>query len=330
MSVPSAIKPRLTADEIVALVQRGLDAPVPIVSITEHTDGWFNAAHGVRLADGRELVLKVAPASDLSLLRYEVELMRTEIHFFERARAAGVPMPAVHHADPDAGVLLMDSLRGRTLDAVKSDLPRDALLSVRRQIGGLAARITSVTGPLFGYLRRDGRTRSASWRVSFLAMVDDILLDAVELDAALPLPAHEIASLIHRHAALLDAVTTPCLVHFDLWDGNIFVIEDAQGWGVEGVIDGERAFYGDPIAELTTIVSLTPADQADVVIDSMIGRPLSESERTRLHLYATYLGLVVACEPATRGYDPVEYEPTRQFFHRLLAEELTHLQDHAS
>jgi aminoglycoside phosphotransferase (APT) family kinase protein len=325
MSVPSAIKPRLTADEIVALVHRGLDSPVPIVSITEHTDGWFNAAHGVRLDDGRELVLKVAPSSDLTLLRYEVELMRTEIHFFSRARGAGVPMPAVHHADPDAGVLLMDSLRGRTLDAVKNDLHRDVLLSIRRQIGTVAARITSVTGPLFGYPRRDGRTRSASWRVSFLAMVDDILLDATELDATLPLSPDEISSRIDRHAALLDDVTTPCLVHFDLWDGNIFVNDDGHGWDVEGVIDGERAFYGDPIAELATIAALTPEDEADVVIESMLGRGLSESECTRLHLYCTYLGLVVACEPATRGYDPVEYEPTRRWFHQLLADELAHL-----
>jgi Ser/Thr protein kinase RdoA (MazF antagonist) len=135
--------------------------------------------------------------------------------------------------------MLMDSLRGRPLEAVKNDLPRETLFQIRRQIGRLAAQITSVTGPLFGYPRRDGRTRSTSWRATFLAMVDDILLDATELNVVLPLPPDEIASLIGRHAPFLDEVTTPCLVHFDLWDGNIFVIDDGPGWRVEGIIDGD-------------------------------------------------------------------------------------------
>lgn len=321
----NAIKPRLSPDEIAALVHRGLAEPGKIVAMMEYTDGYFNAAHGVRLADGREFVLKVAPSTELTLLRYEVDLMRTEIHFFERAGAAGVPMPALRYADPDAGVMLMDRLQGQTLETVKNDLPPEALFAIRRQLGGLAARITSVSGPLFGYPRRDGRTRSPSWRASFLAMIDDILVDAIELDAELPLPAEQIASLIARHAPLLDEVTTPSLVHFDLWDGNIFVIDDGRGWRVEGIIDGERAFYADPLAELVPTVSFAPPDQADVVIDGMLGRELTEAERTRLRLYSIYLYLILAAEPATRGYDPVEFEPTRLWFYQQLAGELAQL-----
>jgi hypothetical protein len=66
----SAIKPRLSPAEVAALVHRGLDEPGRIIAIREYTDGWFNAAHGVSLGDGRELVLKVAPAPDLALRRF--------------------------------------------------------------------------------------------------------------------------------------------------------------------------------------------------------------------------------------------------------------------
>jgi hypothetical protein len=54
----------------------------------------------------------------------------------------------------------------------------------------------------------------------------------------------------------------------------------------------------------------------------MLRRQLSDSERTRLRLYCTYLYLLVACEPATRGYDPVEFEPKRLWFYRQLADGL--------
>lgn len=321
----NAIKPRLSPDEIATLVHRGLGVSAGVVATTEFTDGYFNAAHGVRLADGRELVLKVAPPAGLTLLRYEVELMRTEIHFFENAGRVGVPLPALRYADPDAGVMLMDRLRGQSLEAVKTQLPPEALFAIRRQLGGLAARITTVTGPLFGYPRRDGRTRSPSWRASYLSIIDDILLDAIELDAELPLPAEQIASLIGRHAPLLDQVTTPALVHFDLWDGNIFVIDDGRGWRVEGLIDGERALYGDPLLELVPMVTFTAPDQAEAVIDGMLGRDLTEAELIRLRLYTVYLYLILVTEGATRGYDPVEFEPKRRWFLQQLAGELSQL-----
>jgi len=307
----NAIKPRLTAEEITALVQRGLGVDIPVVEMVEFTDGYFAAAHGVRLADGRDLVLKVAPGRDTKLLRYEHDIMRTEIHFYERAGAAGVPLPKMWFADPDAGVLLVDRLRGRSLHAVKDELPAADLLALRREVGACAAAITRVSGPLFGYPRQDGRTRSTSWRGSFLAFVDDILADAAELDAELPAPPSQISAAIRRHAGLLDQVTTPALLHYDLWDGNVFVVEEDGRWRIEAIIDGERAFYGDPVAELVSAVHFVDETEADAVIDGMFGRPLTGDERARLRLYTIYLFLILVTEGKTRGFDPVEHEPTR-------------------
>src|SRR5215510_4137706 len=92
-AVWNSIKPQLTAEEIERLVRRGLGPHVDVVETVEFTDGYFNAAYGLRLRDGRDLVLKVAPPRELKLLRYEFDLMRTEVHFYERAGAAGVPLP---------------------------------------------------------------------------------------------------------------------------------------------------------------------------------------------------------------------------------------------
>lgn len=109
---------------------------------------------------------------------------------------------------------------------------------------------------------------------------------------------------MHRHEPLLEPVTTPVLVHFDLWDGNILL----DGGRVSGIVDAERAFWGDPVAEF---VSLTLFRELDT--------PLAEGYRTaggpapfdlparrRLALYRVYLDLIMLVEMTPRKDDDAE------------------------
>ncbi|WP_165945111.1 phosphotransferase family protein [Micromonospora sp. KC723] len=309
----SITKRDLSRAEIDSLLRRALGASVELRDVVEFTDGWFNTTYGVTLVDDREVVVKVAPPPGLSLLRYEVDLMRTEIEFYRRAASAGLPLPVLRHADPDAGYLVMDRLRGQSLETAKQAMSPAQLAAVRHQVGVWAARLNTVTGARFGYPRRDGRTRSASWRASFLAIMDDILADAVAYDRRLPASATTVSRLVRRHAGLLDEVTRPALVHFDLWDGNIFVRPDGDGFAVEGIIDGERAFYGDPLAELVSLAVFADPAEVPGLLPGYLGRDeLTEPERNRLRLYQIYLYLILLTEDATRDYPAQEYEPVRQ------------------
>jgi aminoglycoside phosphotransferase (APT) family kinase protein len=303
----SITKPRLGGDDITRLIRLGLGEGVEVVGHTEFTDGYFNAAHGVRLGDGRDVVLKVAPAAGLKLLRYEVDLMRTEIEFFQRAGAAGVPLPKLWYADPGGGFMIMQRFGGLSFELAKKDMSDGDRLRVRHEIGRWGRRITEVPGELFGYSRTDGNTRAKAWSDAFLAMIADILADAADMDRRLPRTVSEVAKSFERHRPSLDAVTEPRLIHYDLWDGNVFVREDEDGWHVEGFIDGERAFYGDPIAELVSLISFIPEDEAAAVVDGFLGRALTAGEELRLAMYRAYLWLILLCEAPTRQYPP-EFE----------------------
>jgi aminoglycoside phosphotransferase (APT) family kinase protein len=303
----SVTKPRLDGADIARLIRIGLGDGAEVVEHTEFTDGYFNAAHGVRLGDGRAVVLKVAPPAGLKLLRYEVDLMRTEIEFFQRASGAGVPMPKLWYADPAGGVMIMERFGGISFDVAKKDMADADRLRVRHEIGRWSKRITEVPGELFGYPRRDGRTRAGVWSDAFLTMIADILEDAEEMDRKLPRTVSEIAEVFERHRASLDGVAEPRLIHYDLWDGNVFVREDADGWHREGFIDGERAFYGDPIAELVSLVSFIPEPEAAAVLDGFLGRALTPDEELRLAMYRSYLWLILLCEAPPRQYPP-EFE----------------------
>ena len=48
-------------------------------AVTELKEGWFNVAYNVKLADGREVVLKIAPPQDVEVMSYEKNIMYTEV-----------------------------------------------------------------------------------------------------------------------------------------------------------------------------------------------------------------------------------------------------------
>lgn len=326
-----AIRPKLSRADVEALVRDSLGPDLEFTGHEEFTDGFFNAAHGLDLADGRRLVVKVAPDRDLKLLRYEVDLMATEIECFEKAIAAGVPMPRLWHGDTEAGLMIIDRLAGRFPHKVRDELTEAERLALRRDIGAKSARFALATGERFGYPRKSGRTMADTWSESFLAMVEDVLADIADQRAAgdgppLPRSIEEITALVASESALLDEVTRPALVHFDLWDGNIFVERTENGWGVEAFIDGERAFYGDPIAELVSL-KFAPEEEFVAVVDGFLGRPMTAGEERRLALYRMYLMLILVAECAVRGFDPEQTEHQMTWATESLVETLTYLED---
>jgi fructosamine-3-kinase len=320
----SLTKRRVSAAQLESWLREALGPEVELADHAECTDGWFNAVYAVTLTGGRECIVKIAPAPELKLLRYEADLLHAETEFYREAAGSGMPQPALLHTDLDQGFLVLERLKGSSLEDVKADLAPETLVGIRRQIGAAAAGLHKVTAPTFGYIRRDGHTRSTSWRESFLTIIDDILADTVELNTELPATPDRIRTLIHRHADALDEVVRPSLVHFDLWDGNAFVLPQPDGsWRLEGVIDGERAFYGDPLAELVSLAVFAEPEDFPGLLEGYAeaaGEPLPLDHgpaRRRLCLYRLYLDLILATEGATRGYGEAHDGVRRQALEML-------------
>lgn len=323
----STTKRPVTEEELAAMVRRGMSSGMSgeVKSWAELTGGSYNAAYAVTLADGRELVLKVAPDPRLRLLTHEVDLMRTEVDFYRRAGAVGVPVPEVVYADFTRTLLECDyaflsRVPGESLEAVKAHMSESELAALRAELAGITARLHAVTGPAYGYPLRGSRSWQPTWRAAFGAMVDDILADARRLGSELPAPPDRIGELMHRNDDALDTVDRPALVHYDLWDGNVFVADGR----ITGLIDGERAFFGDPVAELVSLALFR--DLAEVP-EVLAGYPieLTAGVRRRLTLYTTYLYLIIGVEGATRSFAGPEYDAFRRRVLGLLDEQLGRL-----
>ncbi|MFT7837188.1 aminoglycoside phosphotransferase family protein [Saccharothrix sp. BKS2] len=299
----SLTKRELPEPELDALLRRVLGSP--LAAHVELTDGMFNTAYRLTAADGREVVLKVAPPTGVPLLTYERDLMRTEALVFGLMADRGVPAPRVLlHED---GLLVMTALRGTPWHAAElSDAERAAL---RRELGGIVRRLHGVTGDSFGYVQGPG---GATWREAFGNMVAAVLADADRFGVELP----DVRPAFAARAHLLDEVTSPVLVHFDLWEGNVFVADGR----VEGIIDPERAFFGDPLAEVVSVALFTEPDEDYLAGYGVAG--FTAAERARIALYRAYLCLVMIVEGVPRGYTGEEREAHVAFFRAKLAEYL--------
>ncbi len=217
------------------------------------TGGQFATTYRVTLDDDTRVVVKTAPVATDGLLTYEHDLLRAEALVYGLAAdRPALRMPQVLLTDFSRTVLPGDALVVSHLPGVPlvdagfgpSSDPRTA--RAERGTGEVLAALHTLTGPAYGY--PCGR-REESWAASFTGMVDELLDDAARW--AVPVPDAEVRAALARHASVLADVTGPALVHTDLWAGNLFV--DPETGELLGVIDPERAVWGDPLMDLVGI-----------------------------------------------------------------------------
>ncbi|UUU26652.1 phosphotransferase family protein [Streptomyces sp. DSM 40750] len=269
--------------------------------------GTYNTVEELRLTDGTRLVLKIPPPSTTTRLAYESELLGAEAEYCRAAATVDVPAPRVAGAALDDSApagrhLLLTYCPGGGWDGLEP--AEEAVL--RRELGGLVARLHRVTGPGFGYPSGAFGPLTADWRTAFTALYDGVLDDARRFGAWLPVPVDEVARTAKSAYDALDEVTVPRLVHFDLWPGNILV-ERGESPRVGGLIDGERMFWGDPLADFVSLALLGDIRQdADFLTGYQEegGRvEFTPSVRRRYALYRSYLYLIMLVEVVPRALD---------------------------
>ncbi|MGP3754058.1 phosphotransferase family protein [Streptomyces sp. IBSNAI001] len=293
--------------------------------------GTYNTVTRVRFADGRDWVVKIPPAHPTGL-SYEQRLLVNEITFYgAAAREGGEVIPRVVHSELDAGAptgayVVMTALPGRPWSEVAGELTADETRALRAEFGAVVGRLHRVPGPGgYGYPAEPLGPLSPTWREAFTAMTDAVLADAATYGARLPWPVGRIHEVLAGASDVLDEVVRPALVHFDLWQGNLLVAGEPGARHLGGIIDGERMFWGDPVADLvSTSLFGDPETDPDFLAGyaAATGAPLlfTASVRRRLGLYRSYLYLIMLTETVPRGAGPDAVEWTwKEVAPRLVA-----------
>jgi aminoglycoside phosphotransferase (APT) family kinase protein len=306
----SLSKTAVSPDTAQAIVAAAFGSGSRVCAFEELKGGFFNAAYVITLADGLRCVLKVAPPDRVRVLRYERDILAAEVAVMRLVRQrTELPVPAILGYDTarrlvDSDFYLMSFIAGAPLNKLRRELTPDEQHAVDREIGRYLRQMNEIAGPAFGYFA-DPAPPGQPWRETFLAMLDGVLADGQAMDVALPLGYAAVRERVAAAATLLDDVTTPRLVHWDLWDGNIFV--DPATKRVNGIIDFERALWGDPLME-ANFVFTPPAGLA--AFTEGYGQALLDTpaRARRRILYNIYLYLIMVIECVYRQYETHDQE----------------------
>jgi aminoglycoside phosphotransferase (APT) family kinase protein len=271
-----------------------------LTEFRELTDGFFNAAYFLALEDGRRCVLKVAPPADVRVLRYEQNIMFAEVEALRRVRAeTNMPVPAILCHDASRTLLpspffIMDFIEGEPLNKLRASLSEDQQAILDRTTGRYLSEMNAITGADFGYYAQPSM-RKSDWPGAFAVMFANVLQDGLDVNVALPYD--DLRPLPESYADALAEVREPHLIHWDLWDGNIFV--NPVTLQITGIIDFERVLWADPLMECN--FGAFGINQS-FIEGYGLKLPYTPTQSIRRALYNTYLYLIMVIECTYRQY----------------------------
>ena len=218
------------------------------------------------------------------------------------AKVAGLPAPAVLAYDDSCTVcsspyFFMEKLLGQSLNTIKSSLTERGIAEINRQVGSINRKINSIRCPCFGY---PGQTefQGDEWFPVFRKMLEAGVRDAENGHVDLKINIDKLWQILEHDRPVFEEVTEPRLVHWDCWDGNIFV----ENGRVTGIIDWERSLWADPLME---VGFRTYAQNTDFLAGYGIGE-LTANQQRRALWYDVYLMLLVSLECEYRQYETMD------------------------
>lgn len=259
--------------------------------------GEFNSVYKV-VTDNGEYVIKIAPSKNVSVLTYEQNIVASEQFALEKLcnnSYAKVPKVIASSDSTDKySYLIIEFLEGKMLlsQKVSRDEYNDVMFSLGKAVGEFHNAECDLG---FGYLQNGLKP---TWKEAYYSMIDNIIEDAKKVRCNIPC-FNEIMNLIDKCSYALDEVKTPSILHFDLWQGNIFV-KDGR---LFSIIDFERTILGDPVGDFIHLDYIAPFDfdKNKFLLDgynSVAKNRLSfnNNELIRFYLMRLYLGMIAYVE----------------------------------
>lgn len=274
-----------------------------VEEISPLKDGEFNSAFSVS-AGGKDYVLKIAPNAKARVLSYEKDMMRQELNCYDLLREkAEIPVPEIFFRDFSQKIIsapyfIMAKIPFPRLDTLTlSPQERREVLEVSAD---MLARMHRIGGPGCGYPQTG---LEPNWYLGIREMVSRLVKDAARFGKKCP-PGKELLRYIDKFQDTLKRAPRR-LVNFDFWDTNLFYEKTGSSprlW----LIDPERSFWGDPVADLVCldITHMKLEEKAEVMArynrTAKITFSTSREIQIRYYIMLAYLGVIMYTERFSR------------------------------
>ena len=287
------------SDETITAMAKKAFPDKTVIRIKELTEGMCNVTYHVVFQDGSESILKIAAAdrrgntsNEVNLMKAEVEAMRlvsgkcsfkvADIQYYDCSRTAC-----------SGDYFFMEKLRGENLASLKDKLPESVRKELNREIGRISRELTAITNAKFGFLGDEKRYDTLFDFVR--TMLTNLLSDAQRKNVDPGCDPQRLVAELDSERKYFDEVKSAALVHWDMWEGNIFV----SGNHVSGIIDWERAMWGEPFMD----DRFRKHSRNDDFLKGFGLDSFSESELRRIRWYDVILYLTMMIEVFYREFE---------------------------
>lgn len=303
----SITKAAVKNQTIEEMAKRAFGPDTSIIELNEITDGCFNAAYSIKInKNNMRTILKISPDHSCEILTYEHDIMRREVETINWLKSkTDIPVPEIYYSDfsNEFGphyYFFMQQFNGTTLNKLYEEMPSGHQEKISYEYGSILSKINSIPGEKFGPMHGE---KSDSWKTTFTSMLNNLIEDAKRFKVELPFENYQLPKEIIEAYDTLDDVTQPCFLHWDSWEGNFVIDYKDDTPYIEGVIDWERSFYGDPLMESPYVFERNQHFIAGY------GKNLMDhkSAKTRRTLYNIYLFLAMLIESTPRQYTDKSY-----------------------
>lgn len=283
-----------------------------IVSCTELTEGMCNAAYLVVFTDGSKSVLKIASDNRDGFMSNEVNLMDAEVRAMQLVHESGaVNVAKVQYYDISKTIctgnyFFMEAIDGKSYFSLGDELTEEEKKHLNYEVGKIEKCISGIRGEKFGLLG-DEDNRYDNLFEFIYSLISNVLSDAKKKNIMLGVDDEVILSRLTECRAVFDAVKQPTLVHWDMWEGNIFV-KDKK---IVGIIDWERAMWGEAFMD----DRFRRHTRNEDFLKGYGQISFSKDEMCRIYWYDVYLYLIMMTEGAYREYeDDGQYQWVKPLF----------------
>lgn len=293
-------KNRLDRQQILEIVKSEFGEKAEIDQCIELLDGFCNSAYRIQISNGSEVVLKVAPKKEITMMSCEQGMMHTEVEAMTLARKKGIEgVPKVYAFEEnslfsESSYFIMECLKGDSYAAVRQKMTEKEQQMIDYETGEYLYHLNQIKSEKFGHFWMK-ELQWNDWFTAFYHMIENVIEDGEKVGIDIGIPYETILHRLKQDQEYFKEVKEPSLIHFDSWDGNIFVKEGH----FYGMIDWERAMWADGLMEDHFRYHV----KNTFFLKGYGIHEMTKSQKIRCAWYDIYLYLIMMFEGTYRHYE---------------------------
>lgn len=261
--------------------------------------GEFNAVYEV-IAD-KPYVLKVAPSTDIPVLTYEKDMIKSELYWYDMIRNnTDIYVPLIYYKDFSKELIpadwfIMEKLDGKQRNEINIDKT-----VITEKTAKMVAQIHNIKNNKYGYIQNQ---LYDNWYDALKSMIKNLLSDA-ERAGKKSKQGKKLLKYTDKYKHILSKVPC-CMVNYDIWDPNVLCKSTENGDVEFQWIDPERSFWGDRIFDFmcleNPIGSINKKTESLKFYNTISDSPIALNKEIEIR-YAFAFGLLALIQEVEKYY----------------------------